>query len=141
MVNQRTVPVIAALRRVLEAFNAKKTGVVRASLADLIVLGDHDGSAHGIFTDRVGVLTIDFFTVLTSMEYEWKKEDEAGLLFSLHDRASAEPRFKATRSDLIFGSQQPASCRCRGLCEQRWARSVRQRLREGLEQGHDARSF
>jgi catalase (peroxidase I) len=80
MVNQRTVPVIAALRRVLEAFNAKKTGVVRASLADLIVLGDHDGSAHGIFTDRVGVLTIDFFTVLTSMEYEWKKEDEAGLL-------------------------------------------------------------
>ena len=37
---------------------------------------NYDGSAHGIFTDRVGVLTNDFFTVLTSMDYEWKKQDE-----------------------------------------------------------------
>jgi catalase-peroxidase len=76
-----------------------------ALVGELRAMGaNYDGSAHGIFTDRVGVLTNDFFTVLTSMEYEWKKEDEAGLLFSLHDRASGEPRFKATRSDLIFGS-------------------------------------
>ena len=66
--------------------------------------GNYDGSAHGIFTDRVGVLTNDFFTVLTSMDYEWKKEDEAGMTFSLDDRATGETRFKAMRSDLLFGS-------------------------------------
>jgi catalase-peroxidase len=65
---------------------------------------NYDGSASGIFTDRVGVLTDDFFTVLTSMEYDWKKDDEAGMKFSLNDRATGKPRFKATRSDLIFGS-------------------------------------
>jgi catalase-peroxidase len=65
---------------------------------------NYDGSASGIFTDRVGVLTNDFFTVLTSMEYDWKKDDEAGMKFSLNDRATGKPRFKATRSDLIFGS-------------------------------------
>ena len=65
---------------------------------------NYDGSAHGIFTARVGVLTNDFFVVLTSMDYEWKKTDEKGMRFSLDDRETGEPRFKATRSDLIFGS-------------------------------------
>src|SRR5450755_2486457 len=65
---------------------------------------NYDGSANGIFTDRIGVLTNDFFTVLTSMDYEWKKQDEKGMMFSLDDRATGKPRFKATRSDLIFGS-------------------------------------
>jgi catalase-peroxidase len=65
---------------------------------------NYDGSANGIFTDRVGVLTNDFFTVLTSMDYEWKKKDETDMIFSLDDRSTGETRFKATRSDLIFGS-------------------------------------
>jgi catalase-peroxidase len=65
---------------------------------------NYDGSAKGIFTDRVGVLTNDFFTVLTSMDYEWKKKDETDMIFSLDDRSTGETRFKATRSDLIFGS-------------------------------------
>jgi catalase-peroxidase len=65
---------------------------------------NYDGSANGIFTDRIGVLTNDFFTVLTSMDYEWKKEDEKGMAFSLNDRATGAPRFKATRSDLTFGA-------------------------------------
>ena len=197
-VNGRTVPVIAALRGVLEEFNGKQTANVKVSLADLIVLGgcvavekaaadagaqaivpftpgrrdttqeltdiemsnwlkpvvdgfrnyvhdkfaeivvdvapeqmfldkaqllqltapewvalvgglrvmgaNYDGSANGIFTDRVGVLTNDFFTVLTSMDYEWKKEDETGMVFSLDDRATGTTRYKATRNDLIFGS-------------------------------------
>ena len=197
-VNGRTVPVIAALRGVLEEFNGKQTANVKVSLADLIVLGgcaavekaaadagaqaivpftpgrrdttqeltdiemsnwlkpvvdgfrnyvhdkfaeivedvapeqmfldkaqllqltapewvalvgglrvmgaNYDGSANGIFTDRVGVLTNDFFTVLTSMDYEWKREDETGMVFSLDDRATGTTRFKATRNDLIFGS-------------------------------------
>jgi catalase-peroxidase len=65
---------------------------------------NHDGSAHGIFTDRVGVLTNDFFTVLTSMDYEWKKADAKGMTFALDDRTTGEQRFTATRCDLVFGS-------------------------------------
>ena len=197
-VNRRTVPVIAALRDVMEKFNGKQAGNKRVSLADLIVLGgctaidkaasdagvqvsvpftpgrrdttqeltdiemfgwlkpvvdgfrnyvddqfeqivqgvapedlfldkaqllaltapewvalvgglrvlgaNHDGSADGVFTDRVGVLTNDFFTVLTSMDYEWKKADEKGMTFLLDDRTTGEQRYKATRSDLIFGT-------------------------------------
>ena len=63
---------------------------------------------HGIFTDRAGVLTNDFFTVLTSMDYEWKKADPKGMTFMLDDRETGENRFTATRSDLVFGSN--ASC-------------------------------
>ncbi|MGX9983117.1 catalase/peroxidase HPI [Methylobacterium fujisawaense] len=65
---------------------------------------NHDGSKHGIFTDRVGVLTNDFFTVLTSMDYEWKKADGPGLAFNLEDRTSGRTAYTATRCDLVFGS-------------------------------------
>jgi catalase-peroxidase len=197
-VNRRTVPVIKALRRVLDLFNGKQTDRKKASLADLIVLGgcvavekaathagmavmvpftpgrrdttqeltdiemsewlkpvvdgfrnyvddqfaaiaqgvspeemfldkaqllaltapewvalvgglramgaNYDDSANGIFTDRVGVLTNDFFTVLTSMDYEWKKLDGGDMLFSLEPRAPGAKSYKATRTDLVFGS-------------------------------------
>jgi catalase-peroxidase len=65
---------------------------------------NHDGSKHGIFTDKVGVLTNDFFTVLTSMDYEWKKADGAGMAFTLDDRGTGQTRFTATRCDLVFGA-------------------------------------
>ena len=197
-VNQRTVPVVAVLRRVMNDFNARRTGSSKVSLADLIVLGgcaaiekaaadagievsvpftagrrdttqeltdtemftwlkpvvdgfrnyvdeqygqiapdvspeamfldraqllaltapewvalvgglrvlgaNHDGSSNGVFTDRVGVLSNDFFTVLTSMDYEWKKSDETGMTFSINCRDTSEPRFQATRCDLVFGA-------------------------------------
>ncbi|MFC6225244.1 catalase/peroxidase HPI [Hymenobacter artigasi] len=197
-VNRRTVPVIAALRTIMDEFNGQQQGGRKVSLADLIVLGgcaalekaaadagvatevpftpgrrdttqeltdiemftwlkpvadgfrnyldkgfgeisqdvspeemfldkaqllsltspewvaltgglramnaNHDGSPYGIFTDRVGVLTNDFFTVLTSTDFDWKKADAKGMTFSLDNRATGESRFVATRSDLIFGS-------------------------------------
>jgi catalase-peroxidase len=65
---------------------------------------NHDGGQHGIFTDRVGVLTNDFYTVLTSMDYEWKKVDASGMVFALDDRTTGQQRFTATRCDLVFGS-------------------------------------
>ncbi|VXC04059.1 catalase/peroxidase HPI [Nocardioides sp. AX2bis] len=69
------------------------------------VLGcNHDGSDHGVFTDRVGVLSTDFFDNLTSTDYEWSKADEAGLSFTLDDRGTGQPVFRATRNDLVFGS-------------------------------------
>ena len=197
-VNQRTIPVIAALRGVMADFNGKQGADTGVSLADLIVLGgcaaiekaasdagvhvtvpftpgrrdttqeltdvemstwlkpvvdgfrnyvdvsyeqiapdvspeemfldkaqllgltapewvvlvgglrvmgaNHDQSSSGTFTDRVGVLSTDFFTVLTSMAYEWKKADEKGMTFTLDDRESGIARFRATRCDLIFGA-------------------------------------
>jgi catalase-peroxidase len=68
------------------------------------VNANFDNSKHGIFTDRIGVLTNDFFTVLTSMDFEWKPADAAGMTFLLDDRATGQTRFTATRSDLVFGS-------------------------------------
>ena len=197
-VNRRTVPVIAALRQVMDDFNTRQTGAIKVALADLIVLGgcaavekaaadagvevtvpftpgrrdttqdltdiqmftwlkpvvdgfrnyvddqygqiapdvspedmfldkaqllsltapewvalvgglrvmgaNHDGSATGVFTDRVGVLSNDFFAVLTSMDYEWKKADERAMTFTLDDRETGATRFHATRCDLIFGA-------------------------------------
>ena len=71
----------------------------------LRVLGcNHDGSANGVFTDRVGALTNDFFQTVTSMDYEWKKADEAGLSFTLDDRESGATVYRASRNDLLFGS-------------------------------------
>ena len=76
-----------------------------ALVGGLRVMGaNYDGSAHGIFTDRVGVLTNDFFTALTSADYEWKKLDDTGMTFSLDERATGRTRFQALRSDLVFGS-------------------------------------
>ncbi len=65
---------------------------------------NYDNSKHGIFTTRPGVLTNDFFTVLTSMDFEWKKTDPKGMTFTLDDRSTGETRFTATRADLVFGS-------------------------------------
>jgi len=67
---------------------------------------NHGGARHGVFTDRPGVLSNDFFVHLTSNELEWKKADDAGTTFKLHDRADGKEKFNATRCDLIFGSDQ-----------------------------------
>ncbi len=65
---------------------------------------NHDGSASGVFTDRVGVLSNDFFRVLTSVDHEWKPADDKALAFSIVDRATGKQRFEASRCDLVFGS-------------------------------------
>ncbi|MFW1677372.1 catalase/peroxidase HPI [Pontibacter sp. JAM-7] len=67
------------------------------------VLGtNHDGSQHGVFTDRVGVLSNDFFINLTDMRYRWNPVGKN--LYEIYDRASGEVKWTATRVDLIFGS-------------------------------------
>ncbi len=65
---------------------------------------NYDGSRHGVFTARPGVLTNDFFVNLCSMDHVWKKADENGLHFTLNDRATGAVKFTATRCDLVFGS-------------------------------------
>ncbi len=63
-----------------------------------------DGSKHGLFTDRPGALTNDFFRVLCSMEYEWVPRDDTEMLFDIDDRDGGRTRFTATRCDLVFGA-------------------------------------
>ena len=67
------------------------------------VLGtNHGGTGHGVFTDREGVLSNDFFVNLTSMEYNWKPVENN--LYEIRDRTTDEARWTATRVDLVFGS-------------------------------------
>ncbi|WMS41917.1 catalase/peroxidase HPI [Acuticoccus sp. MNP-M23] len=63
-----------------------------------------DGSRDGVFTDRPGTLTNDFFVNLTSMDFTWEKADDDAMRFRLVNRASGETKFTGTRCDLIFGS-------------------------------------
>ena len=68
------------------------------------VLGTNwDGSDHGVFTDRKGQLTNDFFVNLIDMGTEWKPKSDDRELFEGHDRKTGEKKWTATRADLIFG--------------------------------------
>lgn len=67
------------------------------------VLGtNYGGSKHGVFTDREGILSNDFFVNLTDMKYTWKPVSNN--LFHVADRKTGQVRWTATRVDLIFGS-------------------------------------
>jgi catalase-peroxidase len=72
-------------------------------LGGMRVLGTNfGGSKHGVFTDRVGALTNDFFVNLTDMTYVWEPAGEN--LYNLRNRSTGEVKFTATRADLVFGS-------------------------------------
>ncbi len=67
------------------------------------VLGtNHGDTKHGVFTDREGVLTNDFFVNLTDMNNEWRPAGNN--LYKIIDRKSGETKWTATRVDLVFGS-------------------------------------
>ncbi|WP_321849261.1 catalase/peroxidase HPI [Burkholderia diffusa] len=71
----------------------------------LRVLGANVGdSTHGVFTDRPGSLTNDFFVNLLDMGTEWKPVSAANDVFEGRDRASGQVKWTGTRVDLIFGS-------------------------------------
>ena len=72
-------------------------------LGGMRVLGtNHGGTRHGVFTDRVGQLTSDFFVHLTDMNLRWVPKGEN--LFELQERGTGATKFTATRADLVFGS-------------------------------------
>jgi len=64
---------------------------------------NYDGSNHGVFTDKPGTLTNDFFVNLLDMATIWRKTDTAGMYEGV-DRASGKVKYTATPVDLIFGS-------------------------------------
>ncbi len=69
----------------------------------LRVLGtNHGGSQHGVFTDRVGALSNDFFVNLTDMAYTWQPTGRNS--YAIVDRKSGTTKWTATRVDLVFGS-------------------------------------
>jgi len=63
---------------------------------------NHGGTQHGVFTDRVGTLTNDFFVNLTDMAYTWKPAGRN--LYEIRDRKTGAVKWTATRVDLVFGS-------------------------------------
>ncbi|HCG6640334.1 catalase/peroxidase HPI [Vibrio parahaemolyticus] len=82
-------------------------GLTAAEMTVLVggmrVLGtNHGGSKHGVFTDRVGQLTNDFFINLTDMKYTWEPVGEN--LYEIRSRRSKDVKWTATRIDLVFGS-------------------------------------
>jgi catalase-peroxidase len=86
---------------------AQLMGLTAAEMTVLVgglrVLGvNHGGAAHGVFTDRVGQLTTDFFVNLTDMSMSWEPKDDGS--YELRDRASGAVKFTATSADLVFGS-------------------------------------
>jgi catalase-peroxidase len=72
-------------------------------LGGMRVIGtNHGGTAHGVFTDRVGALTTDFFAGLTDMALKWVPKGTN--LYELTDRKTGAVKWTATRADLVFGS-------------------------------------
>ena len=67
-----------------------------------VIGANHGGAKHGVFTDREGALTTDFFVNLTDMANEWAPV--ADNLYEIRDRESGSVKWTATRVDLVFGS-------------------------------------
>ncbi|RKQ68077.1 catalase/peroxidase HPI [Oceanibaculum indicum] len=74
-----------------------------ALIGGMRVIGtNHGGTAHGVFTDRTGALTTDFFVNLTDMAYTWKPAGRN--LYEIVERKTGRAKWTATRVDLVFGS-------------------------------------
>ena len=74
-----------------------------ALVGGMRVLGaNHGGTKHGVFTDRVGVLSTDFFVNLTDMNYTWNPVGKN--LYEIRERKTGNTKWTATRVDLVFGS-------------------------------------
>jgi catalase-peroxidase len=74
-----------------------------ALVGGMRVLGtNHGGTKHGVFTEREGALTTDFFVNLTDMAYTWAPAGDG--TYEVRDRATGEVKWTATRLDLVFGS-------------------------------------
>lgn len=65
---------------------------------------NYDGSKHGVFTDRPGSLTNDYFLNLLDLGITWKAKTDSGDVFEASDRTSGKQKWTGTRVDLIFGA-------------------------------------
>jgi catalase-peroxidase len=102
---QKTDYVVSPEEMLLD--RAQLLGLTAPELTVLIgglrVLGtNYGGTAHGVFTDRVGALTTDFFNTLTDMAYTWVPTGSNS--YDIRDRKSGATKYTATRVDLVLGS-------------------------------------
>lgn len=65
---------------------------------------NYDGSKHGVFTNRAGALTNDFFVTVLDMGIQWRKSATNENLYEGVDRKTGLVKYTATRADLVFGS-------------------------------------
>jgi catalase-peroxidase len=98
---------------------------------------NHGGATHGVFTDRPGALTTDFFVNLTDMAYKWVPTGRNA--YDIVDRASGETKFTATRVDLVFGSNSILRAYAEVYAQDDAAEKFVTRLRLGLDEGHGER--
>ncbi len=95
-----------------EALLVDKAQLLTLTAPELTVLvggmralnANYDGSAHGVFTNRPGQLTNDFFVNLLDMGTTWKATGEDRGLYEGHDRNTGDLKWTGTRADLVFGS-------------------------------------
>jgi catalase-peroxidase len=95
-----------------EALLIDKAQLLTLTAPELVVLvgglrtlgANYDGGKHGVFTDKPGALTNDFFVNLLDMATEWKPVDDKAELFEGRDRETGALKWTATRADLVFGS-------------------------------------
>jgi len=100
------------IRSSTEAMLIDKAQLLTLTVPELTVLigglralnANYDQSKHGIFTDRPGVLTNDFFVNLLDMNVAWKAVSDDKELYLGSDRKTGQPKWSATRADLVFGS-------------------------------------
>ncbi len=97
-----------------------------ALLGGMRAIGVNAGedNTYGYFTDRPGQLTNDFFVNLVDMGTVWSPTDEREEFFEGKDRATGEPRWRATRVDLVFGSNS----QLRAIAEEYAATGGEQRM-------------
>ncbi|KAL4931780.1 catalase/peroxidase [Aspergillus undulatus] len=95
-----------------EDFLVDKAQLLTLSAPELTVLigglrvlnNNYDKSELGVFTNRPGQLTNDFFVNLLDMSIVWKPTDSSNEIFVGNDRKTGLPRYKGSRADLVFGS-------------------------------------
>ncbi|RDC56200.1 catalase/peroxidase HPI [Pedobacter chinensis] len=95
-----------------EALLIDKAHLLTLSAPELTVLigglraldANFDGSKNGVFTHRPGQLTNDFFVNLLDMNTSWKALSDDKEIYIGSDRSSGQPKWTATRADLVFGS-------------------------------------
>jgi catalase-peroxidase len=111
-----------------------------ALLGGMRVIGtNHGGGAHGVFTDRLGALTNDFFVTLTDMGFKWVPNGQEQLQHRGSQLGRGEIHRNARRSGVRL--QLRAARLCRGLCPGRQPREIRPRLHRRLDQGDERRSL
>ena len=98
-----------------------RAALLRLSAPEMTVLvgglraldANYGGSKHGVFTDRPGTLSNDFFKNLLDMRTKWKRTESNRDILEGRDRKTGEVKWTGTVSDLVFGS----NAQLRALCE------------------------